>query len=117
MPEETPVILQKIQDFQRELTKLGIDPNTIPKVTAIIHLYSDLQTELEHYRQNQFYDDARELTYQLAGQRQNKFETSSAFLREFAEHIAGYVVDREGRTVDLVDRIPPLHPQEKKGED
>ena len=103
-----PEILHRIEGFKQQLQAMGIPADKVHEVAELLADYKELQNDLQAARTTQFVDDAREIIYKLGGRGQNKVVTTSVFLRDFAEHIAGYIVGREGTVTSLVDQIPAM---------
>jgi hypothetical protein len=113
MNKEKPEALQKIEEFESKLRALGVAPDKVDEVTQLIEQLAELQEGVYEYRQHQFFDAANDLLYQLSGRGGDKMTKASVFLRAFAEHIAGWAIGRDGAVIDLVDRIPAMHQEEK----
>lgn len=108
-----PEVLQQIVGLNAKLRMLGIEPEQLSKIKELVEEYSSLRLDLENYRESQFLDDAHELIYQMSG-RGDKNGKAAGFLRTFAEHVASFIIGREGPIVDLVDEILPMHQMTKE---
>ena len=114
MPEEKPEVLEKLDELRERLTKLGVSEEQLPEVQAIILEQTELQADLQAYRDSQFYDDAQVLHYQMSGQRYSKVDIGAKFLRRFAEHIALHAAGQVCLSVDdIVDSIPVMTVRDK----
>lgn len=109
MPE-LPEALRRMQEIQAKMKALGIGLENISDLTALIEEYGNAQEGLKEFRVQQFWIEASEIVYKMAGRRGDKTEAISEFLRQFAEHVAGEII-RNNPTGDIekeVDRVKPM---------
>lgn len=107
--------LEGMRVFREKLSALGIGPERMGEVTQLLEAYAEMRLDIKTYRQNQFFEDAKDLIFQTSGKRGDRTSEVAAFLRKFAEHVTRHVASPDrGELADVVDRIPAMHVPEER---
>jgi predicted subunit of tRNA(5-methylaminomethyl-2-thiouridylate) methyltransferase len=108
-----------VAQLQAQLEKLGVKPERVQEAYELLDEYSRAKNSLDSARNQQFHNEAWQLTADIKAISAKNTEKIAVYLRQFAEHVAQHALElsaQQTNVQDIVDRIPKMISDEESRE-